>query len=74
MTNLIQYRVFIQYFSPNTNNQESLPNLVSNEKIFIKYKKAKKYMLKSLNDLSNSNIDIYKAIIEPVMLEENFLN
>lgn len=67
-TPLIKYHVVFQYY---INTQNDLPSLVTKEDFYDTYKKAKKEALKFLSILNSSNRKIEKAIIEPLMLEEN---
>lgn len=73
-TPLLQYRTNIQYLAPRLNNTDNYTDaskdLYNDIQMYENYKKAKKYIVNKVRQLQKVNIQIIKASIEALLLEE----
>lgn len=73
-TPLLQYRTNIQYLVSRslTNNDytDTTKDLYNDVQMYENYKKAKKYIVNKVRQLQKADIQIIKASIEALLLEE----
>lgn len=73
-SDLIQYRTLIQFLNVSNDSDDVLKsNLITDEHIYVNVKKARKNIKRLLSQLRRKNLRIVTAKIEPVLLEEDFL-
>lgn len=73
-SDLIQYRTLVQFLNISNDSDDVLKsNLITDEHVYVNVKKARKNIKKLLSQLRQKNLRIITAKIEPVLLEEDFL-
>jgi hypothetical protein len=73
-SDLIQYRTLVQFLNISNDSDDVLKsNLITDEHVYVNVKKARKNIKKLLSQLRRKNLRIITAKIEPVLLEEDFL-
>lgn len=73
-SDLIQYRTLVQFLNISNDSDDVLKsNLITDEHVYVNIKKARKNIKKLLSQLRRKNLRIITAKIEPVLLEEDFL-
>lgn len=73
-SDLIQYRTLVQFLNISNDSDDVLKsNLITDEHVYVNVKKARKNIKRLLSQLRRKNLRIITAKIEPVLLEEDFL-
>lgn len=73
-SDLIQYRTLVQFLNISNDSDNVLnSNLITDEHVYVNVKKARKNIKRLLSQLRQKNLRIITAKIEPVLLEEDFL-
>lgn len=73
-SDLIQYRTLVQFLNISNDSDDVLKSdLITDEHVYVNVKKARKNIKKLLSQLRRKNLRIITAKIEPVLLEEDFL-
>lgn len=73
-SDLIQYRTLVQFLNISNDSDDVLKsNLITDEHVYVNVKKARKNIKRLLSQLRQKNLRIITAKIEPVLLEEDFL-
>lgn len=73
-SDLIQYRTLVQFLNISNDSDNVLKsNLITDEHVYVNIKKARKNIKRLLSQLRRKNLRIITAKIEPVLLEEDFL-
>lgn len=73
-SDLIQYRTLVQFLNISNDSDDVLKSsLITDEHVYVNVKKARKNIKRLLSQLRRKNLRIITAKIEPVLLEEDFL-